>query len=286
MSSTLRVLGAEQEIEPALAVDDVSHSFNRGTPHELRALDGVSLTLEPGAFVVVLGANGSGKSTLLNAVAGVFIPERGSIRIAGEDVTRWPVHRRAVRVGRVFQSPLGGTAPHMSIAENLAIARQRSAGHTFHRTLTAKGRRDIADRVATLDMGLETRLDDRICQLSGGQRQALTLLMATLVRPVLLLLDEHLAALDPRSAELVLRLTQSIVERESLTTVMVTHSVQHAVRLGNRVLVMHRGKVVRDFSDARRARLRVEDLLAVFDQLRSEDQLDASAAAMLERVYV
>ena len=272
--------------EHVLAAENLHHTFYAGTPHELKALDGVTLELSSCDFVVVLGANGSGKSTLLNAIAGQFIPERGTIRIDGKDVTRWPAYRRAKEVGRVFQNPLGGTAPRMTVAENMAIALRRTQGHGLHRTLTAKGRHEIADRVATLEMGLETRLDDPIGTLSGGQRQALTLLMATLVRPSLLLLDEHTAALDPRSAEQVLRLTQSIVERDSLTTVMVTHAMQQAVRMGTRVIMMHQGRIVRDFSGAKRQRLKVDDLLAAFDQLRYADQLDMSAAEMLRRTYV
>lgn len=266
---------------------DLHHTFNRGRPSELTALAGVTLELEPGAFVVVLGANGSGKTTLLNAIAGTFIPERGSIELEGRNVTRWPASRRASRIGRVFQNPFSGTAPNMTIAENLAIAMRRGvARRSLRVSLGEEGRRELIERIATLGMGLEARLDDRIGLLSGGQRQAITLLMATLVRPAVLLLDEHTAALDPKSGEQVLRLTQQIIERDALTTLMVTHSLQQAVRLGTRVIMMHRGKIVRDFSGARKSRLRIDDLLDAFDQLRYADQLDQSAAEMLQRNYV
>jgi len=271
----------------ALEVVDLRHTFNEGTVHEVRALRGVDLVMEPGAFVVVLGFNGSGKSSLLNAVAGTLIPAQGAVRVYGEDVTHWPEHRRAGLVGRVFQDPLLGTAPRLTIAENLALATQR--GHSWpdlRRALTRSRREAIAARVRELGMGLEDRLDTPIGSLSGGQRQALTLLMATIVSPRILLLDEHTAALDPQSAELVLALTESVVQKLELTTLMVTHSMAQAVRLGDRVLMMHRGKVVRDYRGASKRRLRAEELLDHFDELRNEDLLDASAAGMLERMYL
>ena len=271
----------------ALEVVDLRHTFNEGTVHEVRALRGVDLVMEPGAFVVVLGFNGSGKSSLLNAVAGTLIPAQGAVRVYGEDVTHWPEHRRAGLVGRVFQDPLLGTAPRLTIAENLALATQR--GHSWpdlRRALTRSRREAIAARVRELGMGLEDRLDTPIGSLSGGQRQALTLLMATIVSPRILLLDEHTAALDPKSAELVLALTESVVQKLELTTLMVTHSMAQAVRLGDRVLMMHRGKVVRDYRGASKRRLRAEELLDHFDELRNEDLLDASAAGMLERMYL
>ena len=273
--------------EPALAVENVSHTFHPGGPGAVRALRDVSLELEPGAFVVVLGTNGSGKSTLLNVIAGDFTPERGTIRVHGVDVTRWPPHRRASIISRVFQDPFAGTAPHLTVAENLALAMDRGRpALSFRRVLPRARRALIAERVEPLGMGLETRLADRIGLLSGGQRQALTLLMATLVRPRLLLLDEHTAALDPRSAEAVLRLTRETVEREALTVLMVTHSLQHAVRMGDRVLLMHQGRIAYDFEGARRRRLRADDLLSCFETLRNADMLDESAARMLRESYV
>jgi putative ABC transport system ATP-binding protein len=219
-------------------------------------------------------------------VAGSFVPNHGSIRLSGEDITRWPEHRRATLIGRVFQNPFSGTAPSMTVAENLALAAHRTRQGGLGRALGRLRRREIADRVAQLGTGLESRLDAPIGLLSGGQRQALTLLMATYERPQLLLLDEHTAALDPRGAEQVLRLTQEIVTRLHLTTLMVTHSLPQAVRLGDRALMMHRGRVVHDWNGIRKRRLRVEDLLATFDEVRGAELLDASAAAMLERNYV
>jgi putative tryptophan/tyrosine transport system ATP-binding protein len=269
-----------------LEIRGLRHTFHPGTPAEMRALQGIDLSLERGAFLIVLGTNGSGKSTLLNAVAGSFLPNHGSIRLAGQDITRWPEHRRATLIGRVFQNPFSGTAPTMTVAENLALAAHRTRQGGLGRALGRQRRREIADRVEQLGTGLEGRLDAPIGLLSGGQRQALTLLMATFERPQLLLLDEHTAALDPRGAEQVLRLTQEIVTRLRLTTLMVTHSLPQAVRMGDRALMMHRGRVVQDWSGIRKRRLRVDDLLATFDDVRGAELLDASAAAMLERNYV
>jgi putative ABC transport system ATP-binding protein len=273
--------------QPALELRGLEHTFNEGTANEVRALRGVDLAMEPGAFVVVLGFNGSGKSSLLNAVAGTLIPAHGAVLVHGEDVTRWPEHRRAGLVGRVFQDPLRGTAPRLTIAENLALATQRGRRWPDLRRALSRSRREtIAERVGELGMGLEDRLDTPIGALSGGQRQAITLLMATLVSPRILLLDEHTAALDPKSAEMVLALTEDVVRKLKLTTLMVTHSMAQAVRLGDRVLMMHRGKVVRDYRGSRKRRLRAEELLDYFNELRNEDLLDESAAGMLERMYL
>jgi len=271
----------------AIEVSGLSHTFGRGGPNEVAALQGIDLTLDAGAFVVVFGPNGSGKSTLLAAVAGDFVPDRGSIRVSGIDVTHRPAHVRARVIGRVSQAPSAGTAPKLTVAENLALAGQRAAPrHWLRAALSTVTRRQLAERVAELRMGLEDRLDTPMEQLSGGQRQALTLLMATLVRPEVLLLDEHMAALDPRSAEQVLRLTQQVIERDRLTVLMVSHSMQQVVRLGDRAVMMHRGRIVQDFSGARKRRLRVEDLLDRFEEVRNADLLDDSAAAMLARAYV
>jgi len=271
----------------ALELVDLRHTFNEGTVNEVRALRGVDLVMEPGAFVVVLGFNGSGKSSLLNAVAGTLIPAHGKVLVHGEDVTHWPEHRRAGLVGRVFQDPLRGTAPRLTIAENLAVAAQRGRRWPDLRRALSRGKREaLAARVHELGMGLEDRLDTPIGALSGGQRQALTLLMATSVSPRILLLDEHTAALDPKSAELVLGLTEEIVRKLKLTTLMVTHSMAQAVRLGDRVLMMHRGRVVRDYRGPRKRRLRAEELLDNFNELRNEDMMDESAAGMLERMYL
>jgi putative tryptophan/tyrosine transport system ATP-binding protein len=269
-----------------LEILGLRHTFNPGAPAEMRALQGIDLVLERGAFAIVLGTNGSGKSTLLNAVAGSFVPNHGSIHLGGDDITRWPEHRRATLIGRVFQNPFSGTAPSMTVAENLALAAHRTRQGGLGRALSRQRRGEIAEQVERLGTGLEGRLDTPIGLLSGGERQALTLLMATFERPQLLLLDEHTAALDPKGGEQVLRLTQEIVSRLRLTTVMVTHSLSQAVRLGDRALMMHRGRVVHEWSGIRKRRLRVDDLLATFDEVRGAELLDGSAAEMLERQYV
>jgi putative ABC transport system ATP-binding protein len=269
-----------------LEVRGIRKTFHAGTVNEVRALQGVDLAIGPAGFVLVLGMNGSGKSTLLNAVAGSFPVDEGSIRIADQDVTRWPEHRRAKLIGRVFQNPFSGTAPRMSIAENFALAarrnRPRGLGWALSKDLTGP----LRDRIAGLRMGLEDRLDNAIGSLSGGQRQALTLLMATWIEPKLLLLDEHTAALDPKSADQVIALTREVVSRHSLTTLMVTHSMQQAVSLGDRIVMMHRGRVLHDFRGAEKQRLRPEDLTDRFEEIRRREQLDESAAELLRAAYV
>lgn len=273
--------------EPILQLDDLHVTFAAGTPNEQRALQNVALTMEARAFVVVLGSNGSGKSTLLNAIAGSLPLDRGTVRIAGRDVTPWPESRRASRVGRVFQNPISGSIADLTIAENLAVASRRGRRHGVLLSALSRGRRrELADRVRELGLGLEDRLDSPVGALSGGQRQALTLLMATLVRPELLLLDEHTSALDPRSTEQVVQLTEAIVRREGLTTLMVTHSMQQAVAMGDRVVLMHQGRIVENITGARKRRLRVEDLLDTFDRLRTSDLVDQSSAEMLRRLYI
>ena len=272
--------------EAALRLEGISHVFHRESPGEVRALDSVDLALEPGSFTVVLGTNGSGKSSLLNAIAGSLALTDGRVYLDGDDVTGWSEQRRARRISRVFQNPFTGTASDLSVAENLALAAGRASRRGLRRTLGRERRSAVREQVARLGLGLEDRLDTPIGLLSGGQRQALTLLMATMVKPSLLLLDEHTAALDPRSAEQVIRLTQATVTRGSLTTLMVTHSLGQAVALGDRVLVMHRGRVVHDLGDVRRRRITEGDLLQLFDRLRWADRLDTSAAEMLRRAYI
>ena len=273
--------------DPALVLEDLHHTFFPGTLNEQRALEGVDLVMEERAFVLVLGNNGSGKSTLLNAIAGTLAPDRGKVRIDGLDVTRWSEARRAALVGRVFQNPMSGTIAHLTIAENLAVAAKRGGRHGILRNALGRGRqRELGDRVRDLGLGLQDRLDTPVGALSGGQRQALTLLMATLVRPKILLLDEHTSALDPGSTELVVKLTEQLIRSEGLTTLMVTHSIQQAVALGDRVLIMHRGRVVESIGGARKRQLRVEELLSSFDRLRSADLVDQSAAEMVRRLYV
>ena len=269
-----------------LEISAAFKTFNAGTPNEVRALEGVDLTIDDGSFVLVVGTNGSGKSTLLNAVAGTFALDSGSIHFDGVDITGWPEHRRAAIVGRVFQNPFSGTAPNMSIAENLTLAARRGRRRGLGWALSGRIRRELRERVRGLGMGLEDRLDNAIVSLSGGQRQALTLLIATWLKPRLLLLDEHTAALDPKSADQVIRVSRDIVERERLTTLMVTHSMAQAAQLGDRLVMMYRGRIIHDFRGAEKRRLRVEDLLAHFEDVRRAEQLDETAAEMLRRAYV
>ena len=269
-----------------LHLRDVEKTFFGGTPNEVRALRGVSLEIAEGAFVIVIGTNGSGKSTLLNAVAGSFPVDRGTIRLAGDDITRWPEHRRASRIGRVFQNPFSGTAPSMTVAENLALAARRGLSRGLGSLLPARIHRELRDRVATLNMQLETRMNNPIGTLSGGQRQALTLLMATWRRPDHLLLDEHTAALDPKSADQIVRLTDQIVSQHQLTTMMVTHSMQQAATLGDRIVMMNHGRIHADYSGSLRRHTRAEDLIRRFEEIRQEERLDASAAEVLREMYV
>lgn len=269
-----------------LEIQGIRKTFNPGTVNEVRALQGVDITIEEGSFVIVLGMNGSGKSTLLNAVAGSFFVDEGSIRLAGHDVTRWPEHRRASLIGRVFQNPFSGTAPNMSIAENFALATRRGKARGLGWALSGDLMDPLRERIASLRMGLENRLDNAIGSLSGGQRQALTLLMASWLKPNLLLLDEHTAALDPKSAEQVITLTSEVVNRDRLTTLMVTHSMQQAVNLGDRIIMMNRGQVLHDFRGAEKKRLRPEDLIDRFNEVRAREQLDESAAEMLRQNYI
>ncbi len=269
-----------------LEISRIWKTFNPATPNEVRALQGVDLALQDESFVAIIGTNGSGKTTLLNAVAGTFQLDSGMIRLQDQDITRWPEHRRAKLIGRVFQNPFSGTAAHMSIAENLALAARRGMGRGVGWALNMRLTASFRDRVRQLNMGLEDRLDNAIGSLSGGQRQALTLIMATWLKPHLLLLDEHTAALDPKSADQVIALTDEIVKREKLTTLMVTHSMHQAVNLGDRLIMMNRGQIIQDFQGAEKRRLRVDDLLTRFDEVRRAEQLDETAAQMLERLYV
>lgn len=269
-----------------LEIKDVRKTFNAGTPNEVRSLQGVTLTLDPGSFVIIIGTNGSGKSTTLNAVSGSFFVDSGSIRLDGNDVTHWPEHRRASLIGRVFQNPFSGTAPNLSIAENLALSSRRGQARGLGWCLGDGMKSKIRDTVRSLNLGLEDRLDNAIGSLSGGQRQALTLLMATWLKPKLLLLDEHTAALDPRSADQVIQLSDQIIARDKLTTLMVTHSMQQAVNLGDRIIMMHRGNIVHDLRGAEKRRLRVDDLLGRFEEIRRAELLDETAAEMLQRTYI
>ena len=248
-----------------LHLDRISKTFNAGTPNEKKALSGLSLHVAPGEFVTIVGSNGAGKSTLFNAISGSFYVDDGSITLGGRDITFMPEHRRSRRIGRLFQDPLRGTAPHMTIEENLALAYSRSAGESnpFSR-VSKKEKAFFAQRLELLDMGLEDRMRQPVGLLSGGQRQALTLLMATIEPPELLLLDEHTAALDPAAAEKVLSLTRQIVSEHAITCLMVTHNMNQALELGTRTLMMADGSVVLDVSGQQRQGMTVEDLLTRF----------------------
>ncbi len=268
-----------------LTVSNIHKTFFPGTANEVYALRGVSLELPTGSFLVILGGNGSGKSTLLNAIAGCFELDQGEIHLEENRISRWPEHRRARLIGRVFQNPFSGTAPGMSIAENLSLAARRGQARGLGRALSPKLMDEMRDRISQLKMGLEDRLGNPIGSLSGGQRQALTLLMAAWVKPSLLLLDEHTAALDPKSADQVIRVTEEVIKRHQLTTLMVTHSMQQAVNLGERIIMMHQGSVAYRFEGAEKKRLRVSDLLGRFDELRRREMFDETAATLLESTY-
>ncbi|MCF7974083.1 MAG: ATP-binding cassette domain-containing protein [Phycisphaerae bacterium] len=269
-----------------LQIQKFDKTFNRDTMNSVHALNQVDLTIEASSFVVVVGTNGSGKSTLLNAIAGTFLPDTGSIELANTNITRWPEHRRARFIGRVFQDPFKGTAPGMTIAENLALASGRGRRRGLKQALNRSALGVFKGRLASLNMGLEDRLNNPIGSLSGGQRQAITLLMATWLKTDLLLLDEHTAALDPRAADQIIRLTTDIVSQKKLTTMMVTHSMNQAVSQGDRLIMMHKGEIMHDLSGAEKSRLRPDDLLTRFDEIRRSEQLDSSAAQLLEANYV
>ena len=249
-----------------LTLTDVRKTFNRGTVNEKPALNGVNLHLAPGDFVTVIGGNGAGKSTMLNVIAGVFLPDSGSIVLDGNDITMESEPNVAKYLGRVFQDPRLGTATDMQIDENMALAARRGQKRTLAWGITRKEREQYREALATLGLGLETRLSDKVGLLSGGQRQALTLLMATLKKPDLLLLDEHTAALDPKTAAKVLELTKQIVEEHQLTTLMVTHNMHDAIRLGNRLIMMADGRVIFDVSGEEKANLHRADLMRKFEE--------------------
>ena len=247
-----------------LELKNLYKTFNAGTVNEKRAIDGLDLTLEDGDFVTIIGGNGAGKSTTLNLIASVFPADQGNIILDGVDITRLPEHKRAKYLGRVFQDPMMGTAATMGIEENLALANRRGQRRTLRPGITAQEREKFRKQLAALGLGLEDRMTSKVGLLSGGQRQALTLLMATLKKPRLLLLDEHTAALDPKTADKVLQITEEIVARDKLTTLMVTHNMKHAIQYGNRLIMMDAGKVVVDIRGEEKKNLTVRDLLEKF----------------------
>lgn len=268
-----------------LRLESLEKTFNPGTENEVRALQQVSLEFPKGSFTVVIGTNGSGKSTLQGAISGGLDLDGGRITIDGVDVTRWPEHRRARLVGRVFQDPFAGTAPDLTVAENLALAEKRGRPRTLAPLLRGARRGAWRELLGRIGLGLEHRLDDPIGLLSGGQRQSITLLMATLTEPSVLLLDEHTAALDPRSAELVIALTRRLVEGGRSTTIMVTHSMRQAATLGDRLIAMHRGGVYLDVAGRDKATFSERELHGLFAQMRRDDRFDDEAVALARSQY-
>ena len=255
-----------------LEVNNIYKTFNVGTVNQKTALNGVSLHLKEGDFCTVIGGNGAGKSTLLNAVAGVWPVDQGSISVGGVDLTHMPEHKRAKYIGRVFQDPMMGTAASMQIEENLALAARRGKSRTLRAMITKAEREEYIERLKILDLGLEDRLTSKVGLLSGGQRQALTLLMASLVKPKLLLLDEHTAALDPKTAAKVLDATEKIVSRDNLTTLMITHNMKDAIAHGNRLIMMYNGRIVIDVAGEEKKKLTVPQLLELFSKVSGSDE--------------
>lgn len=257
-----------------LDVKDIKKTFNKGTVNEKKALQGLSLHLNDGDFVTVIGGNGAGKSTMLNAIAGVWPVDNGTITIDDIDVTKQPEYKRAKYIGRVFQDPMMGTASNMQIEENLAIASRRGKFPGLSWSSKASQREKFREMLAELDLGLEDRLTSKVGLLSGGQRQAVTLLMATLNNPKLLLLDEHTAALDPKTAAKVLALTEKIVTREHLTTLMITHNMRDALRYGNRLIMLYNGRIIIDISGQEKQNLDVSDLLKMFEKASGDEMVN------------
>ena len=254
-----------------LKLEHIFKTFNAGTVNQKTALNDLCLTVNPGDFITVIGGNGAGKSTMLNAICGVWTPDSGKVIIDGVDVTHMPEHKRAKFLGRVFQDPMMGTAADMGIEENLALAYRRGQSRGLKWGITKKERELYRERLATLGLGLEDRMTSKVGLLSGGQRQAVTLLMAALQEPKLLLLDEHTAALDPKTAAKVLELSEEIVSAHKLTTLMVTHNMKDAIAHGNRLIMLHNGGVILDISGEEKKRLTVEDLLAKFSEVSGQE---------------
>jgi putative ABC transport system ATP-binding protein len=245
--------------------------FHKGSVNEVKALSDIDVTINDGDFATVIGSNGAGKSTLLNAVAGSFFLDSGTISIGGNDVSRWPEYKRAKLIARVFQDPLLGTCPSATIEQNLALALKRGKKRGFGPGVRARDRHHFRQELAKIGLGLEDRLQDRVGLLSGGQRQALTMLMATLVRPEVLLLDEHIAALDPKTAAQILSLTRDIIASQKLTALMITHNMRHAIDLGNRLIMLHQGRIILDVQAEEKRNLSVEDLLERFYLVQGEE---------------
>lgn len=253
-----------------LELKNITQYFHRDSVNEVLALRDIALEVRRGDFICIIGSNGAGKSTLLNCLAGCFFPDQGGIFLDQRDITAWPEFKRAQLIGRVFQDPLLGTCASMSIEQNLALALRRGKRRGLGRGVRRADRELFREKLTLLDLGLEERLQDTVGLLSGGQRQALTMVMATLVRPEILLLDEHTAALDPKTAQQILELTERLVDGMALTTLMVTHNMHQALRMGNRLIMMHRGEIILDISGEEKSRLQVDDLLARFYALKQD----------------
>lgn len=249
-----------------LEIKHISKTFNEGTVNEKKAIQDLSITINDGDFITVIGGNGAGKSTLLNLISGTYMIDSGNIILNGDDISKQKEYKRAARIGRVFQDPMTGTCADLTIEENFSIAKRRGKLRTLKMGLTSKEKEEYRDLLKSLNLGLENRLTSKVGLLSGGQRQALTLLMATLVKPELLLLDEHTAALDPKTASRVLSLTDELVRKDNLTTLMITHNMKDAIKYGNRLIMMSEGKIILDVRDEEKEKLTVSDLLSIFEK--------------------
>ncbi|WP_409305854.1 ABC transporter ATP-binding protein [Peribacillus sp. SCS-155] len=260
-----------------LHLKQINKIFNEGTLDEKIALKNINLTLSKGDFITIIGSNGAGKSTVMNVISGVISPDTGSVGISGKDITGMPEYKRSKYIGRVFQDPMAGTAPNMTIEENLAMAYSRNKKRSLGLGVTKSRRQLFKDSLASLNLGLENRLNAKVGLLSGGERQALSLLMATFTEPDILLLDEHTAALDPSRAELITKLTREIVERTHLTTLMVTHNMQQALDLGNRLIMMDKGQIILEVNDEEKENLTIEKLMKEFQRIRGEQMTNDRA---------
>ncbi len=254
-----------------ITLDACQKYFHKGSVNEVFALNNINLQIEEGDFITVIGSNGAGKSTLLNCIAGCFFPDTGKIIVNKKDVTRWPEYKRARYISRVFQDPLLGTCPSATIEQNLALANRRGLRRGLGRGVKVRDREIFRSRLAHLGLGLEKRLLDKVGLLSGGQRQALTMLMATMIRPEVLLLDEHIAALDPKTAGKILALTRDIVKEQGLTSMMITHNMKHAISFGNRLIMLHQGRIIFDVRGEEKKALTVEDLVRRFYESQGEE---------------
>jgi putative ABC transport system ATP-binding protein len=254
-----------------IRLEGIVKYFHKGSVNEVFALNNISLQIDEGDFVTVIGSNGAGKSTLLNCIAGGFFPDEGTVSINGRDVTGWPEYKRARLISRVFQDPLLGTCPSATIEQNMALASLRGKKRGLARGVKSRDRERFREELKQLGLGLDERLLDKVGLLSGGQRQALTMLMATMLRPDVLLLDEHIAALDPKTANQILLLTQEIVSQQKLTSLMITHNMKHAISFGNRLIMLHQGKILLDLKGEEKKHLTVKDLLAEFYKTQGEE---------------